>query len=654
MLDFSAKEEVFFDTADYLSSEESVVDKEDLGCFKLGYEVWMCEPQSVKERRESFIKDMGLLEYSPTYELGFDRLSDCSGAVSSSYALSFDSIEKIMDCSDRNLNIEGNCVVDELGEDLMDLSVALKRNVVDGSGSAKQIAHRPVEAQIHENEEVSVDQKKAKSLWKSFKSKFKRNFGTNVKSVIEKSKSSRLNVRQNNKKCKEFSAVYVGQEFQAHKGLIWTMKFSPDGKYLASGGEDGVVRIWRITTACTSCKNHFTDYDGQGTKGKYSSGMRKSASTSVVIPDTDFQMEELPLQELHGHTSDILDLAWSKSNCLLSSSKDKTVRMWKAEHNECLGVFYHNNYVTSSQFNPVDENYFISGSIDGKVRIWGVVEKRVVDWADVRDVITAICYHPTGTSFAVGSHSGICRFYDASGNDLLLAAEFHIHGKKRCSGTRITGIQFLEEDSQKVMVTSEDSKIRIFDGLEMVQKYRGLSKSGSQMSASFTPTGRHIISVGEDSHIYVWNYGNDHVPSKHPKSVRSCEHFFYKGVSVAIPWSNTEINQKGCARARGSSPKQDHQDSNSERFSLANWFFMDGSFRGTATWPEEKLPLYDIPAAEEDHESLSNHDHHHQKNHHNVSQNSKHLSATWGLVIVTASSDGMIRTFHNYGLPVRN
>lgn len=52
--------------------------------------------------------------------------------------------------------------------------------------------------------------------------------------------------------------------------------------------------------------------------------------------------------------------------------------------------------VTCTQFNPVNENYFISGSIDGKVRIWGVNERRVVDWADDRDVITAICYHPNG------------------------------------------------------------------------------------------------------------------------------------------------------------------------------------------------------------------------------------------------------------------
>ncbi|KAI8020028.1 putative WD repeat-containing protein C3H5.08c [Camellia lanceoleosa] len=55
-------------------------------------------------------------------------------------------------------------------------------------------------------------------------------------------------------------------------------------------------------------------------------------------------IEELPLQEFHGHTSDVLDLAWSKSNCLLSSLKDKTVRLWQVGCNKCISVFQHNDY----------------------------------------------------------------------------------------------------------------------------------------------------------------------------------------------------------------------------------------------------------------------------------------------------------------------
>lgn len=52
--------------------------------------------------------------------------------------------------------------------------------------------------------------------------------------------------------------------------------------------------------------------------------------------------------------------------------------------------------VTCIQFNPVDDNHFISGSIDGKVRIWAIPECHVVDWTDVREIVTAVCYRPDG------------------------------------------------------------------------------------------------------------------------------------------------------------------------------------------------------------------------------------------------------------------
>lgn len=113
---------------------------------------------------------------------------------------------------------------------------------------------------------------------------------------------------------------------------------------------------------------------------------------------------------------------------ILSSSKDKTVRLWHVGSNNCLKVFCHINYgiyifflflqysvlflnsllssqsdkflhkytVTCVQFDPLDENHFISGSIDGKVRIWEISGCQVVDWVDARDIVTAICYRPNG------------------------------------------------------------------------------------------------------------------------------------------------------------------------------------------------------------------------------------------------------------------
>lgn len=52
--------------------------------------------------------------------------------------------------------------------------------------------------------------------------------------------------------------------------------------------------------------------------------------------------------------------------------------------------------VTCVCFNPLDENHFISGSIDGKVRIWEVLACQVIDYIDIREIVSAVCYRPDG------------------------------------------------------------------------------------------------------------------------------------------------------------------------------------------------------------------------------------------------------------------
>ena len=44
----------------------------------------------------------------------------------------------------------------------------------------------------------------------------------------------------------------------------------------------------------------------------------------------------------------------------------------------------------------MDDNYFISGSIDGKVRIWEIHGCQVVDWTIITEIVTAVCYRPDG------------------------------------------------------------------------------------------------------------------------------------------------------------------------------------------------------------------------------------------------------------------
>ncbi|CAL0305287.1 unnamed protein product [Lupinus luteus] len=635
--------DVFFDSVDSLSPpQECVLTKQELG-----YEVWVNEPLSVKERRERFLQGMGLVEGSSkvclqektasfdesSVSFGMERIRDCIGAVSNACIVLDDKVPENLVPSRGEAS----------SEDKEDTSFQGK--VYEPCSSGQEYRDREVEA-VEEFKEFEFCKKNKKRWWERFVNSGKGSEGKDRSKLNRR--SSRIHVKQNKKKWMELSALYIGQEIRAHKGLIWTMKFSPNGKYLASGGEDGVVRIWRVVSLDTSSVCFSADDNIiREVKHDISCSQRKKSSPSLnVLPKKILQIEESPLQEFYGHSGDVLDLAWSNSDILLSSSTDKTVRLWQIGCNECLSVFHHRDYVTCIQFNPVDENYFISGSIDGKVRIWGVPEERVVDWANIRDVVSAISYQPDGKGFVVGTLTGTCRFFIASGKHFQLEAQIRVNGKKRTSGNKITGIQFSPKNHQRIMITSDDSKVRILEGVELVQTYKGLPKSGSQMSGSFTPTGKHLISVGDDSRIYIWNsheLGN--ASSKHTKSKYSCEYFLSKGVTVAIPWSGMTASSGNISSELQPKSEAVLGVRESERFSFRSWFSLDGTCRGSMTWPEEKLLSCNVSFAEDefDYKPLCVKD----------PCLDNHVSETWGLSIVAAGCDGTIKTFHNFGLPVR-
>ncbi|KAG8037933.1 hypothetical protein GUJ93_ZPchr0024g29071 [Zizania palustris] len=234
----------------------------------------------------------------------------------------------------------------------------------------------------------------------------------------------RVKVRQYGKSYKELSSLFMNQEIKAHSGSIWSIKFSPDGRYLASAGEDCVIHVWEVlewriveergvnengvcdpfvTMVCSGTSEPIlesTTIEGshweKKLRAKAAHNRRSVSSDQLMVPEHVFALSEKPVITFAGHSEDVLDLSWSKSQYLLSSSMDKTVRLWHMSSTYCLKTFSHSDYVTCIQFNPVDDKYFISGSLDKKVRIWSVQKREIVDWIDLHEMITAACYTPDG------------------------------------------------------------------------------------------------------------------------------------------------------------------------------------------------------------------------------------------------------------------
>jgi hypothetical protein len=150
----------------------------------------------------------------------------------------------------------------------------------------------------------------------------------------------RVKVRQYGKSCKELTALYKSQEIQAHNGSIWSIKFSLDGKYLASAGEDCDIHVWQVVESerkgdllmekaddvnlnllfiangspePTSLSPSMDNHPEKKKRGRSSISRKSLSLDNVVVPETVFSLSEKSICSFEGHRADVLDLSWSKS-----------------------------------------------------------------------------------------------------------------------------------------------------------------------------------------------------------------------------------------------------------------------------------------------------------------------------------------------------
>ncbi|PHH71259.1 hypothetical protein CDD80_5410 [Ophiocordyceps camponoti-rufipedis] len=343
---------------------------------------------------------------------------------------------------------------------------------------------------------------------------------------LHKGPTSYIRVRSHNKKERRFNRLFLAQELLGTKhaaedeaqsrapatvvgtkilkagDAIWAAEFSVDGRYLAVAGKDQAVRVFSVISTPEERKAHQEEEEEQN-RGN---GERLSAPV----------FHSKPTREFEGHTGEVLALSWSKNNFLLSSSMDKTVRLWHMSRNECLSTFSHDDLVTSIAFHPTDDRFFLAGSLDAQLRLWSIPDRAVAFSAQANEFITAVAFAPDGKTAISGLLGGQCMFYETEG----LNFQFHIHVRssrgKNAKGSKITGIRTArapsdsEDGDVKVLVSSNDSRVRIYSlKTRMLEvKFRGLENQSSQIHARFGDDAMHVISGSEDRRAYIWAAGS--------------------------------------------------------------------------------------------------------------------------------------------------
>lgn len=308
---------------------------------------------------------------------------------------------------------------------------------------------------------------------------------------------------------------------------VWVMKFSADGQYLAvaGGSEAGaVLRVWRVRAwgeppGGGSGGSSTGSLSSAGTGGPGGEGASARTSVSAGAPARPLATHGAPLfdptpyREYLGHETHIVDIAWSRSNLLLSASMDSYVRLWHVSRAECLHKFQHPDCVTAVDFHPSEDNYFLSGCLDKKLRIWSLETGRVMLWQPTQSMITAAAFSPDARLVAVGLYNGFVYLYRSDGLQYYTTLECRPARGKHRRGRKVTGLEFSPHGAagSHLLISTNDSRVRLvsMDDFSTAYKYAGLLNGNMQIRASFDWLGDRIISGSEDRRVCIWRRTND-------------------------------------------------------------------------------------------------------------------------------------------------
>lgn len=296
------------------------------------------------------------------------------------------------------------------------------------------------------------------------------------------------------------------RKLSGHKNWVNTVAVSPDGKWVASGGDDNLVKVWdpQTGTCLKTLEGHVDKVRGvaitpdgacivsgsndhnicvwdvrSGTllrKWQVFSGMLLKwlnigdyVLSIAVLPDGRTILSagagkmtvrwwtlagEL-LTEFHGHRDTIRSVAISKDGRYAASgSDDRTIKCWELAFGKCLATCHgHSGATNSVQFAP-DGQHVISGSEDKTVRIW--------------ELKTGIC---VGT--LEGHNSAIDSVALSPDGKLVASTGFTDHTIRLWNFKTGVSVDVLQMDA-------------------------------SPTSVAFSPTGEHIVAGTAGNDIYVY------------------------------------------------------------------------------------------------------------------------------------------------------